>query len=169
MAATTKPIPDGFHTATPYLTVRDAAKAIEFYQRAFGAAERGRLPMPDGKVGHAELMIGNSIVMMADEFPDYGSHSPQTLNGTTVGLALYVEDVDAAFARAGAAGATIKEPGTDKCWGDRSGTLMDPFGHRWMLLTHREDVSLEEMKNRMAKMFAAGAGQKKDACSDAKP
>ncbi len=157
------PIPDGFHTVTPYLTVRNAAKAIEFYQRAFGAEERSRMPMGDGKIGHAEISIGNSIVMLSDEFPDCGNHSPEALNGSPVGFAIYVEDVDAAFKRAVDAGATVKEPLKDQFWGDRSGSVVDPFGHKWTLLTHVEEVSPEEMKKRMDQMFAAGAGKEKGA------
>jgi PhnB protein len=153
-------IPDGFHAVTPYLTVRDAARAIEFYQRAFGATERGRLTMPDGKVGHAELAIGGSVVMLADEFPEFGNTSPQTLKGATAGLALYVTDVDAAFARAVAAGATVKEPVGDKFWGDRAGSVVDPFGHKWTLLTRIEDVPFSEMQRRMEKFFS-GADDKK--------
>jgi PhnB protein len=148
-----KPIPDGYHTVTPYLTVRDAAKAIEFYKRAFGAQERGILPMPGGKIGHAELMIGNSIVMLGDEMPNC-NQSPQTLNGSPVGLAVYVENADEVFNRAVKAGATVKEPVSDKFWGDRAGSVTDPFGHNWTILTHKEDVSIDEMKKRMENMFA---------------
>ncbi|MEI6860685.1 MAG: VOC family protein [Verrucomicrobiota bacterium] len=167
--ATTKPIRDGFHSVTPYLTVRDAGRAIEFYQRAFGAIELGRLTMPDGKIGHAELRLGNSIIMLADEFPEYGNHSPQSLKGATAGFALYVENADTAFSCAIEAGATVKEPVSNKFWGDRAGSVTDPFGHKWTLLTHYEDVSFEEMKTRMAKMFTAGAGQKEGAYSDTTP
>ena len=113
----TKPIPEGYHTVTPYLTARNAAKAIEFYKRAFGAKERGVLTMPDGRIGHAELMIGNSIIMLGDEFPEHGNKSPEALNGSPVGLALYVENVDEFFNRAVQAGATVKEPVSDKFWG----------------------------------------------------
>jgi PhnB protein len=158
MPKATSPIPDGFHAVSPYLTVRDAARAIEFYARAFGATERGRLTMPGGKVGHAEIAIGGSMVMLAEEFPEWGTVSPQTLNGTTAGLALYVADVDAAFARAIAAGATVKEPVADKFWGDRAGTLVDPFGHKWTLLTHIEDVPYPEMQRRMDKLFTSQPG-----------
>ena len=154
MTSKAKPIPDGYHTVTPYLSVRGAAKAIDFYKRAFGAQQRGILPMPDGKIGHAELMIGNSIVMLADEFPEHGNKSPETLNGSAVGLAIYVENVDEVFKRAVAAGATVKEPVSDKFWGDRAGSVTDPFGHKWMILTHKEDVPMDEMKKRMEKMFA---------------
>ena len=157
MTTKAKYIPDGFHTVTPYLTARNAAKAIEFYKRAFGAHERGVLAMPGGKIGHCELMIGNSVIMLADEFPEHGNKSPEALNGSPVGLALYVENVDEAFERAVKAGATVKEPVSDKFWGDRAGSVTDPFGHKWTLLTHKEDVSFDEMKKRMEKMFANGA------------
>jgi PhnB protein len=143
------PIPKGFHTVTPYLIIKDAARAIDFYNRAFGAQERLRLPMPDGRVGHAELTIGDSIVMLADEFPEFGHQSPQSLKGTPVGFAIYLPDVDRAFQRAIEAGATVKEPVADKFYGDRSGTVMDPFGHKWTLMTHIEDVPPAEMKKRM--------------------
>jgi PhnB protein len=154
MTAKVKPIPDGYHTLTPYLSVRGAAKAIEFYKRAFGAQQRGIMPMPDGRIGHAELMIGNSMVMLADEFPEHGNKSPEALNGSPVGLAIYVENVDEVFKRAVEAGATVKEPVSDKFWGDRAGSVTDPFGHKWTILTHKEDVPIEEMKKRMEKMFA---------------
>lgn len=154
MTSKVKPIPDGYHTITPYLSVRGAAKAIEFYKRAFGAQQRGVLSTPDGRIGHAELMIGNSIVMIADEFPEHGNKSPETLNGSPVGLAIYVENVDEVFKRAVEAGATVKEPISDKFWGDRAGSVSDPFGHKWTILTHKEDVSPEEMKKRMEEMFA---------------
>jgi PhnB protein len=154
MTPKVKPIPDGYHTLTPYLTVRGAAKAIEFYKRAFGAQERGILPMPGGKIGHAELKIGDSMVMLADEFPEHGNQSPQVLNGSPVGLAIYVDNVDEVFKRAVEAGATVKEPVSDKFWGDRAGSVTDPFGHKWTILTHKEEVSIDEMKKRMEKMFA---------------
>lgn len=157
MKAKAKPIPDGFHTVTPYLTVRNAAQAIGFYQRAFGARERYRLPMADGRIGHAELLIGNSIVMLADEFPEFGNQSPQTLKGAAVGFALYVENADQAFQRAVQAGATAKEAVEDKFWGDRAGVVVDPFGHKWTLLTRIEDVAPDEMKRRMDKLFAGAA------------
>jgi PhnB protein len=155
-----KYIPDGFHAITPYLTVKNAADAIEFYKRGFGARERVRMPTPDGKVAHAELQIADSIFMLGEECPEHKSVSPQTLDGSPVGLALYVENVDEAFKRAVNAGASVKEPVDDKFWGDRSGSLTDPFGHNWMLLTHVEDVSPQEMKKRMAEAFST-AGSKK--------
>lgn len=154
MSSKAKPVPEGYHTVTPYLSVRGAAKAIDFYKRAFGAQQRGALEMPGGKIGHAELMVGNSIIMLADEMPEHGNKSPQTLNGSAVGLALYVENVDEVFKHAVDAGARVKEPVSDKFWGDRAGSVIDPFGHQWSILTHKEDVSFDEMKKRMEKMFA---------------
>jgi PhnB protein len=161
MMTKAKPIPDGFHAVTPYLIVKNASQAIEFYKKAFGAQERYRLPMPDGKIGHAELQIRDSIVMVSDENPQFGNQSPQALNGSPVGFALYVDNVDQAFERAVKAGATVKEPIGDKFWGDRVGSVMDPFGHKWSLLTHIEDVSPEEMKRRMEKMPPCPSGQNK--------
>ena len=158
MARSKQPIPSGFHTVTPYLTVRDAAAAIEFYKKALGAEEIMRMPTPDGKIGHAELKIGDSIIFLADEFPQMGNKSPQTLGGSTGGLYLYVEDVDKAFKRATDAGATVKMPATDMFWGDRYGQVTDPFGHLWSLSTHVEDVSPEEMEKR-SKEWAAQMAQ----------
>jgi PhnB protein len=161
MRTNVKPIPDGFHAVTPYLTVNDAGRSIEFYKRAFGARERVRMPMPDGKVAHAELQIGDSIIMLGEECPEHGAVSPQTLEGSPVGLAFYVEDVDKTFDRAVDAGATAKEAPEDKFWGDRAASITDPFGHKWMLLTHLEDVPPDEMKKRMAEAFStAPAGHK---------
>lgn len=154
MTTKVKPIPDGFHSVTPYLTVRNAGQAIEFYKRAFGAQERVRLNGPDGKVGHAEIMIGNSILMLGDECPEMGNQSPESLHGSTAGLALYVENVDDVFNRAVKAGASVKEAVSDKFWGDRAGSITDPYGHKWTILTHKEEVSPEEIKKRMQKMFA---------------
>jgi len=159
MNANVKPIPDGFHTLTPYLTVKGGAEAIDFYTRAFGAKERFRMTGPDGKsLGHAEITIGDSILMLADGAPGF-SQSPQELHGTTVSLLLYVKDVDAAFQRAVEAGATVKQPVENKFYGERAGCVMDPFGHLWTLMTHIEDVPPQEMKKRMdefcAKMAAA--------------
>jgi PhnB protein len=151
--------PDGFHAVTPYLTVHDAKQAIDFYKRAFGARERVVMPMPDGKIAHAELQIGDSIVMLGEECPEHGNVSPQTLEGSPVGLALYVEDVDKTFDRAVDAVASVKEPVGDKFWGDRSGSLTDPFGHKWMLLTHVEDVPPQEMKKRMADAFPMASAE----------
>ncbi len=147
-------IPHGYHTITPYLICRDAAKAIEFYTAAFNAMELMRLSSPDGKIGHAEIKIGDSPVMLADEFPDYNAIGPQTLGGTTFGILLYVDDCDALFAQAIAAGAKQERPLTDQFYGDRSGTVIDPFGHKWTIATHKEDVSPEEMNKRFAAMTA---------------
>ena len=150
-----KPIPDGYHSVTPYLTVRGAAQAIDFYKRAFGAQERERMPGPDGKsVMHAELRIGDSVVMLSDEFPGMGARSPQSLGGTHGYLFLYVEDVDTAWERAVSAGAKVTMPLADMFWGDRFGKLQDPFGHEWGLASHKEDVSPEEIGKRAQAAFA---------------
>jgi PhnB protein len=150
-----KPIPEGYHSVTPYLIIRGAAEAIEFYQKSFGATELFRFPAPDGKIGHAEIKIGDSPIMIADEFADMGYNGPQSLGGSPVSIMLYVDDVDAVFKRAVEAGATVKEALQDKFYGDRMGTLTDPFGHRWHVATHKEDVSMEEMQRRAK---AAGHG-----------
>lgn len=155
MSVPVKPIPDGYHTVTPYLIVNDAAAAIEFYKKAFGAAELFRFPAPGGKIGHAEVKIGDSHIMLADEFPEMGAQSPQTIGGSPISLMLYVEDVDAMAKRAVAAGATVTRPVKDQFYGDRSGSFTDPFGHQWHIATHKEDISPEEMKKRAA---AAGSG-----------
>jgi PhnB protein len=144
-----KAIPDGYYTATPYLYLSEAGKAIEFYKRAFGATEMTRMGGPEGRVMHAELKIGNSIVMMADEFPEMNNRSPRTLGGASGSILLYVPDVDAAFARAVKAGAKATRPVELQFWGDKMGALEDPFGHQWSLATHVEDVSPEEMERRM--------------------
>lgn len=143
---TVKAIPEGYHTLTPYMTVSDAASAIEFYKQAFGAVEKGVMKGPDGKVMHAELRIGDSLFMLADEFPQFGSLSPQSTGGSGAGLHVYVEDVDSAFDRAIGAGATIEMPVSDMFWGDRYAKLMDPFGHKWSLATHVRDMSPEEIE-----------------------
>jgi PhnB protein len=143
------PIPDGYHSVTPYLIVDGAAEAIRWYGEALGAVEVLRLPMGD-KVGHAEIRIGDSIVMLSDEWPDYGKLGPKARGGATSGLNVYLEDVDAAFARALAAGASVERPVEDQFYGDRSGTIVDPFGHSWTLSTHIEDLSGEEIQQRMA-------------------
>jgi PhnB protein len=145
-----QPIPKGYNGAIPYLIVNGATKAIEFYQRAFGAVQKERMTMPDGRIGHAELRIGDAVIMLADEFPDMKIVGPQTLGGSPVGILIYVEDVDARFAQAVAAGAAIQRPLKDQFYGDRSGTVVDPFGHVWNLATHKEDVPPELMKQRMA-------------------
>lgn len=144
-----KPVPDGYHTITAYLIVDGAAAAIDFYKQAFGASELFRLPGSEGKIGHAEIKIGDSIVMLADESPEHGHRSPKTLGGSPVGILLYVDDCDAVFNRAVAAGATVFRPLADQFYGDRSGCLTDPFGHQWTVSTHKEDVPPDEMKRRM--------------------
>jgi PhnB protein len=153
MTTTVKKIPQGHHTATPYLVTANADQAIEFYKKAFGASELSRLPFPDGRVMHAEIMIGNSPIMLSDECPDWGALSPLTRGGTTVSIVLYVEDVDAVVNRAIAAGAKAMMPVTDQFWGDRMGTVIDPFGHKWSIATHIEDVSPEEMRTRAKALF----------------
>lgn len=152
-----KPIPEGYHSVTPYLIVNDGAGAIDFYKKAFGAVETVRMGGPDGKVGHAEIRIGDSYVMLADESPDMGHRSAQSIGATPVSLVLYVEDVDAQFKQAIAAGAKELRPVEDQFYGDRMGTLVDPFGHVWSLGTHKEDVSPEEMNRRMGEMMAQKA------------
>jgi PhnB protein len=147
-----KPIPDGYHTVTPYLIIKGAAGALDFYKKAFGAEELMRHATPDGRVGHAEIKIGDSRIMLADEFPEMNAVGPQSLGGTPVGFCIYLADVDAAAARAIAAGAKVERPVQDQFYGDRSGTLIDPFGHKWTLATHKEDVSPEELQRRMAAM-----------------
>jgi PhnB protein len=146
----TKPIPDGYHAITPYLIVSGAAKALDFYARAFGAVERDRMQDPTGKVRHAEITIGRACVMLADEHPEIGALSPATVGGSPVNLHLYVEDVDAFVARAVAAGATLTRPVADQFYGDRVGGITDPFGHRWSIATHKEDLSPEEIRRRAA-------------------
>jgi PhnB protein len=145
-----KPIPEGYHTTTPYLIIKGAGDALEFYKKAFGAVELMRLQTPDGKVMHAEIKIGDSPIMLGDECPEMGYKSPSSLGGAAVSLMLYVEDVDASFAKAVAAGAKVMKPVADQFWGDRMGTVTDPFGHVWSLGTHVEDVSVEEIQRRAA-------------------
>lgn len=145
-------IPPGYHSVTPYLMVRDATKALAFYLEAFAAEELMRFEGPPGRIAHAEVKIGDSHVMLADENPEEGFVGPQTLGGAGVSLMLYVRDVDATFARAVAAGATVRRPVADQFYGDRVGTLTDPFGHVWSIATHHEDVSVEEAKRRMASL-----------------
>ena len=153
MTSRARPIPEGHDRATPYLCVRDAASAIEFYRKAFGATELMRLTQPDGKIGHAEIKIGAAPIMLADEFPEMGFRGPQSLGGSPVTIHLYVEDVDAVARQAVAAGAKMLRPVQDQFYGDRSGTLTDPFGHVWMVATRREDVSAEEMQKRFAALY----------------
>jgi PhnB protein len=144
------PIPKEYRAATPYLSIKDAAHAIEFYKKAFGAREIMRMPHPDGKIGHAEIRIGDAPIMLADEFPEMNFRSPKSLGGTPVNILVYVNDVDAVVGEAVAAGAKLSRPVADQFYGDRVGVLEDPFGHSWSFATHIEDVSAEEMKNRAA-------------------
>ncbi|MGH7427832.1 MAG: VOC family protein, partial [Candidatus Methylomirabilaceae bacterium] len=161
MTKRVKAIPEGYYTVTPHLTVRGAAQAIEFYKRAFGAQEVMRMPGLDGKsVMHAELKIGNSMIFLNDEFPDKGCRSPLSLGGIAGSLHLYVEDVDAAFKRAVAAGAQVRMPVADMFWGDRYGKVVDPFGHEWGIGTHKEDLTPDEIRNRGEAFFAQMAQQK---------
>jgi PhnB protein len=145
---TAKPIPDGYHTATPYLIVNGAAEAIEFYERVFGATELLRMTDPQGRIGHAEIRIGDSVIMLADEHPDMGYRGPRSMGGSSVSILLYVDDVDTIFDRAVSAGATVQRPLANQFYGDRSGKLEDPFGHVWAIATHVEDVPPEEMRRR---------------------
>ena len=144
-----KPIPDDYRGITPYLVVKDAAGAMDFYQKTFGANEIMRFNQPDGRVGHAEMQIGDARFILADEFPEMNIFGPQTLGGTSTYFLLYVEDVDAVFNRAVTAGARVDKPVQDQVYGDRNGTVVDPFGHRWTIATHIEEVSVEEMERRM--------------------
>lgn len=150
---TVKPKPDGYNSVTPYLIVRGAACAIEFYKQAFGAVERFRMPGPGGRVGHAELSIGDSCVMLADEVPEMGYVGPESAGGTPVTFMIYVDDVDECFGGALAAGASEVQAVEDKFWGDRTGLLRDPFGHLWTLATHVEDVPPDEIERRAAKVM----------------
>jgi PhnB protein len=147
-----KPIPEGYHAVTPYLIVKDAARAIDFYKHAFNGTELLRMPGPGGRIMHAELKLGDSVVMLADEVPEMGHHAPGPDGGAAVSLYLYVPDVDATVDRAVAAGAKVTRPVADQFYGDRNGTLIDPFGHVWSVGTHKEDVSPEEIERRMAAM-----------------
>jgi PhnB protein len=149
-----KPIPEGHRTVTPYLAIKNAAKALEFYKRAFGASESYKLMMPDGRLGHAEIRLGDSIVMLSDEFPEFGGKAPETLGGSPVSIHLYVEDVDKFFEKALAAGAKERKPVMDQFYGDRSGQLEDPFGHLWWVATHKENVAPAEIEKRAHAMFA---------------
>ena len=149
----TKYIPDGYHTATPYLIVTGAARALEFYKQVFGATEVVRMDGPGGKVIHAEIKIGDSHIMLADEFPEMDALSPQSIGGTPVSLMLYFEDADAVTARAVSAGAKVLRPVQDQFYGDRCGTIVDPFGHKWTIATHKEDLSPEEIQKRAAVLF----------------
>jgi len=150
MPTKAKAIPDGYHNVTPYLVIKGAAAAIEFYKKAFGAVVVMQMPQLDGRIGHAELKFGDSHVMLADEFPEMDVVSPKTLGNSPVGLLLYVDDVDKTVERAVALGATIKKPVADQFYGDRNGTIEDPFGHKWTVAVHTENVTPEEMNRRMA-------------------
>ena len=156
MANASLPIPSGYEHSTPYLTCKDAAQAIEFYRTAFDATELYRIPMPDGKVAHAEIKIAGAIIMLSDEYPEYGAKSPVTLGGTPVGIMIYVADVDSFAERAVKAGAKVIEEVKDQFYGDRSCRLLDPFGHKWFFATHIEDVSPEEIQKRAQKLFGGG-------------
>ena len=152
-----KPIPDGYHSVTPYLIFNGGARAIEFYKQAFGATELFRMEGPDGRIGHAEIRIGDSHVMLADEHPEIGARSPQSIGGSPISLMLYVEDVDATVSRAVEAGAKLTRPVANQFYGDRTGGVEDPFGHAWYIATHVEDVAPEELKKRAAAAHPGGA------------
>jgi uncharacterized glyoxalase superfamily protein PhnB len=161
MTTSAKPIPEGFHTVTPSLVVRDAAKAIEFYKKALGAQERMRMPGPDGKIMHAELKIGDSIIFISDENPQMTNvKSPQTLGGCTGVLSIYVPNVDEVFQQAIAAGGKEAMPVADQFWGDRYGSFVDPFGFSWGVATHKEDLSAQEMGERAQELFSSMAKRK---------
>lgn len=162
MKKSTQPVPPGYHTITPSLTVRNAAEAIEFYKKALGAEEKMRMASPDGKITHAELKIGDSMIFMNDEMPAWGSKSPQTLGGVPGGFYLYVEDVDKAFERAIEAGGKVTMPVMDMFWGDRMGNFTDPYGFAWTLSTHTQDMTEQELEEG-AKQFYAQMVQKKTA------
>lgn len=148
-----KPVPVDYHTASPYLIVANAAAALEFYRTAFGATVKRRLAMPDGKIMHAEILIGDSVLMLADEFPSHEAFGPEHFGGSAVSIVLYVENADALYAQALGAGAVALRPMADQPFGDRSGTIRDPFGHRWTLTTHLENISDEEIERRFAAMM----------------
>jgi PhnB protein len=150
----TKPIPEGYHTVSPYLAVEDASAAIEYYKRAFGAKERVRMDAPGGKIGHAELEIGDSVIMLSDPFPQSSTKPPKELGGTSVNVFLYVEDVDEVVKQAVDAGAKVTMEVADQFWGDRFGSMEDPFGHSWSIATHVEDVPPEEIEERAKKAMA---------------
>ena len=150
-----KPIPDGYHTVTPYLAVEDAAAAIDYYKKVFGAKERVRMDAPDGKIGHAELEIGDSLVMLADAVPQFSTRAPTEVGATTASIFLYVEDVDTVVKGAVDAGATVLMEVADQFWGDRFGTVQDPFGHQWSVATHVEDVPPEKIEERAKAAMAA--------------
>lgn len=148
-----KPIPAGHRTVTPYLSIKGGVEALDFYTKAFGAVEVSKLILPDGRLGHAEIRLGDSMIMLADEFPEFGGKAPTTLGGTPVCIHLYVEDVDGFFKKALAAGAKERKAVTDQFYGDRSGQLEDPYGHLWWVATHKEDIPQEELQRRVEAMF----------------
>jgi len=154
MPTSVKPIPDGHRTVAPYLAIKNAAAALEFYKQGFGAVETYKLIVPDGRVGHAEIRLGDSLIMLSDEFPEFGGKAPEALGGSPVSIHLYVEDVDAFVKRAVVAGARELKPVANQFYGDRSGQLQDPFGHLWWVATHREDVASDEMQRRVRALFA---------------
>jgi PhnB protein len=158
MNSKVKAIPEGYRTVTPYLTVRNGAEAIDFYKRAFNAQENFRMAEPGGRIGHAELRIGDSLIMLSDEYPDMGARGPESIGGTPVALHLYVEDVDAFVERALQAGARLERPLQNQFYGDRAGMLADPYGHRWWVASHVEDVPPEELERRAKEMFGQAAG-----------
>lgn len=161
MANKVKAIPDGYHGVTPYLIIKGAAGAIDYYKKAFGASEAMRVTQPDGRVGHAEIKIGEAVVMLADEFPEMNVVSPATLGNTSVGLLLYVENADATFDKAITLGAQIEKPMADQFYGDRTGTIKDPFGHKWTIATHLEDVTPQEIERRAAAAAKKRSEEKK--------
>jgi PhnB protein len=154
--ANVRPIPEGYPQVTPYLIVDDASAAIDFYSNVFGAKERVRMPAPEGKIGHAELQLGDSLIMLADEFPDMGNRSPRSVGGSPVTVSVYTEDVDDVHERALKAGAKELRPVENQFYGDRAGQFEDPFGHRWSVATHVEDVPADEMERRVAEMIGGG-------------
>jgi len=150
MAGKVNPIPEGFHTLTPHLVVRDAGRAIDFYKKAFSAEEDYRMPGPEGKVMHAQLKIGNSLLMLCEEFPNMGAKSPQALGGSPISLHIYTQDADAAIAKAASAGATVTMAAQDMFWGDRYGRVKDPFGHEWSIATRKENLTPQQIRERAA-------------------
>jgi PhnB protein len=158
MARRVRPVPQGHHTVAPYLIVRNAASALEFYRDAFQATELMRISSPQGRVGHAEIKIGNSVVMLADEYPEINARSPRSLGGSPVSIHLYVDDADAVADRAIAAGATVLRPVKDQFYGDRGGTVADPFGHIWHIATHKEDLTADELHQRAEAVMAQHSG-----------
>jgi PhnB protein len=161
MTSNVKAIPEGYHSITPFLVVKNCADAIEFYKKAFDAEERYRMNMPDGKVGHAELKIGDSVLMLADEFPEMKSLSPKSIGGSPVSMYVYVQDVDAMFNNAVTAGGIVLDGVKDQFWGDRYGRLEDPYGHLWSIATHKKDLSPDEMKRAAEAAFAEMSKQSK--------